>query len=169
MGSKRLSDVVNEVFDGILAGEVVNQRRAAVEHWDDIDGDGQYLAGIEGFCARIGDKCKSVKLRIRKHTTSQSEMLFSLPQVVSMDLEDKILLPTRALSRNEFLRAIQIREDQIKADQKSVREWKSALKVADKFWAVHPAWNFGQCMDAAMGKTSSPRKRTEAHISEPAE
>lgn len=169
MGSKRLSDAVNEVFDAILAGEVVNQRKAAVEHWDDIDDDGQYLAGIEGFCSRISDKCKSVKLRIKKHTSAQSEMLFSLPQVVSMDLEDKVLLPTRALSRNEFIRAIQIREKQIEDDKKAVREWKAALKVADRFWSIHPEWNFGQCMDAAMGKSSTKRPQADPHVSEPAE
>ena len=169
MGSKRLNDVVNEIFDDILSGEVVNQKKAAVERWDEIDDDGQYMAGIDGLCARIADKCKSVKIRIKKHTSAQSEMLFSLPQIVSMDLEERVLLPTRALSRNEFVRAIEIREKQIEDDKKAVREWKAALKVADRFWAVHPDWNFGQCMDAAMGKRQSKSKSQGEAITSPAE
>ncbi|MGE9115753.1 hypothetical protein, partial [Escherichia coli] len=88
-----------------------------------------YLAGIEGFCARIDGKCRSVKMRIKKHSAGQAEMIFSLPSVISMDLEDRVLLPTRALSRNEFVRAIKIREDQIKADTNQVNEWKAALKT----------------------------------------
>lgn len=164
MSKKRLNDVVNEIFDGILAGEVTNQRQAAVEHWDEIDIDGQYLAGIEGLCGRIKSKCRSVKLMTKKHAASQTEMVFSLPAVVSLDVDGITLLPTRALSRAEFVQAIEIREQQIRDDQKALREWRQALKTADKFWTVHPDWSFGRCLDAAMGRKSSHRRAdTDLH------
>ncbi len=140
---------------------MTNQRQAAVEHWDDIDGDGKYIAGIEGFCARIKSKCRSVKLMTKKHTASQSEMIFSLPAVVSMDVEGITLLPTRGLSRSEFVRAIEIREKQILDSTKAVREWRQALKAADRFWSSYPNWTFGQCLDAAMGRKTTSKRPTE--------
>lgn len=156
MGSKRLSDVVSEIVDRALAGEVVNTRQAAVDAWDDIDDDGQYLAGIDGLCSRISNKTRSLTVAAAaRRSESQQELPFSLPAVIAMDTEDRVLLPTRGLTRGQFLRAIQIREEQIRNDQNSLREWKRALKTADLFWAKYPDWSFGDCLDAIMGNEAA--------------
>ena len=157
MGSKRLNDVVTGIVEMVLEGEVEDKRRAAVEAWDDIDEDGQYLAGIEGVVARIEAKSRSLRVAIgKKFSGAQTELPFNLPAAVAMDIEGTRILPTRNLRRNEFMRAIQIREQQIKNDQRSLREWKSALKQADLFWAKNPSWTFGACLDAMMGKQQEP-------------
>jgi hypothetical protein len=153
MGSKRLNDVVTGIVEMVLEGEVDDKRRAAVESWDDIDDDGQYIAGIEGVVARIEKKARDLKVAIgKKFSAAQPELPFNLPAAVAMDIDGTRILPTRNLRRNEFMRAIQIREQQIKNDQRSLREWKSALKQADIFWAKHPSWSFGDCLDAMMGR-----------------
>jgi hypothetical protein len=153
MGSKRLSDVVTEIVDGALAGEIVNARQAAVDRWDDIDTDGQYLAGIEGVVARVSSKARSLRVSAAvRHSKAQQELPFRLPAVVAMDTEESVLLPTRGLTRGQFIRAIEIREKQIKDDQSRLREWKRALKAADLFWSKNPDWSFGECLDAIMGK-----------------
>ena len=54
MGSKRLNDVVAEIVDAVIRGNVIDKRQAAVESWDQIDADGQYLAGTECATAPAG-------------------------------------------------------------------------------------------------------------------
>lgn len=156
MGSKRLNDAVADIVDRALAGEIVNTRQAAVEAWDDIDADGQYLAGIDGFCSRIAKKTRSLSVSTAvRRSEAQQELPFSLPAVVAMDTEGHVLLSTRGLSRREFLRAIEIREKQIKDDQSRLREWKRALTAADLFWTKRPDWSFGECLDAIMNEAAA--------------
>ena len=152
MGSKRLSDVVTEIVDCVHAGEVINARIAAVAKWEDIDEDGQYLAGIEGLVARVNTKARALSaVATARRSEAQQELPFRLPSVVAMDTEESVLMPTRGLSRNQFIRAIEIREKQIKDDQARLSEWKTALKAADRFWRTNPDWSFGDCLDAIMG------------------
>jgi len=47
-------------------------------------------------------------------------------------------------------RAIEIRRQQIAHDSAALREWRNALRQADRFWADHPDWSFGQCLDAIL-------------------
>ena len=61
-----------------------------------------------------------------------------------------MLKATRVLSRVEFVRAIQIRGQQITHDRKALREWQQALNAADRFWEMHPEWSFGQCLEAIL-------------------
>jgi hypothetical protein len=61
---------------------------------------------------------------------------------------------TRALTRAEFVRAIEIRGQQIASDRKALREWQDALTATDRFWTKHPDWRFGQCLDAILAANS---------------
>jgi len=151
MGSKRLSDVVAEIVDAVLRDEVINKRQAAVERWDAIDPDGQYIAGIEGLVARIEAKARQVHLTSRQRTTeAQPTLPFALPAAVSMDLEGHTIRATRSLTRDEFMRAIEIREQQIANDSQALREWRTAMRLADRIWARHLDWSFGRCLDAIL-------------------
>lgn len=155
MGERKLNDVVLDVIEAIRHGAVINKRRTAVERWDEIDADGQYLAGIEGFVARIETKARQLRLTSRQHASdAQPPLPFALPVAVSMDIEGHTILATRGLSRGEFLRAIEIREQQIANDNQALREWRSALRQADRIWARHPDWSFGQCLDAIVAAST---------------
>ena len=158
MGQMRLNDVVGEIVGGVIAGQSLNKREAAVARWDDIDADGQYLAGIDGVVARIDQRARSVKLKAeRSSAPAQAELPFQLPAAVAMDLEGTTLVATRELSRDQFERAIDIRRRQIANDQHALREWRNALRQADRFWADHPDWSFGDCLEAILegtGKTA---------------
>jgi hypothetical protein len=151
MGARKLNDVVLDVIEAIKQGAVVNKRRTAVERWDEIDADGQYLAGIEGLVARIDAKARQVRLTSQQRASeAQAALPFALPVAVSMDIEGHTILATRGLSRGEFLRAIRIREQQNTNDSQALREWRTALQQADRIWARHPDWTFGQCLDAIL-------------------
>ena len=63
MGQMRLNDVVAEIVGAVIAGRAINKRQAAVNRWDDIDADGQYLAGIDGVVARIDQRARSLRLK----------------------------------------------------------------------------------------------------------
>jgi len=135
----------------VIGGKPVNKRQAAVERWDDIDVDGQYIAGIEGLVARINDRARSLRVRAgEKSSSMQPQLPFQLPAAVAMDLEETTLLATRTLSRTQFVRAIEIRRQQIANDQRALREWRQALRQADRFWEAHPDWSFGRCLDAIL-------------------
>lgn len=153
MSKKRLSDVVNGALEDMLAaGERRDPRSVAVEVWDDVDDDGQYMAGIEGLTARINKRSAQLKLVAEKAAAErQAPLPFDLPAMVSMDIDGHLLVPTRNLSRTEFARAISIREEQIANDRKSVKRWRDALKTADRIWKKHPEWTFGRCIDAILG------------------
>ena len=69
-----------------------------------------------------------------------------------MDIDGTTLVATRQLSREGFERAIEIRRLQIANDQHALREWRNALRQADRFWAANPDWSFGDCLDAILAK-----------------
>jgi len=154
MGQMRLNDVVGEIIGEVISGEAINKRQAAVDRWDDIDADGQYLAGIDGVVTRIDGRARSLRLKaVQKAGSAQAELPFQLPAAVAMDIEGTTLVATRRLSRAEFERAIEIRHRQIAHDSAALREWRQALSQADRFWADHPCWSFGQCLDAILAAT----------------
>ena len=154
MGQMRLNDVVAEIIGEVISGRAINKRQAAVDRWDEIDADGQYLAGIDGVVTRIDHRARSLKLKAEKSAeTQQVELPFHLPAAVAMDLEGTTLIATRNLSRAAFERAIDIRRIQIAHDSAALREWRNALRQADRFWADHPDWCFGQCLDAILAAT----------------
>ena len=151
MGHMRLNDVVAEIIGDVMAGHAVNKREAAVKRWDDIDADGQYLAGIDGVVTRIDQRARSLKLKAEKSAApAQAALPFHLPAAVAMDIDGTSLVATRQLSRAGFVRAIDIRQLQIANDQRALREWRTALRQADQFWAGNPDWSFGRCLDAIL-------------------
>ena len=153
MGQMRLNDVVAEIVGEVIAGRAINKRQAAVNRWDDIDADGQYLAGIDGVVTRIDTRARRLKLRAEQAAApEQTELPFSLPAAVAMDLEGTTLVSTRQLTRAEFARAIEIRHQQIANDSAALREWREALRQADQFWAENPIWRFGDCLDAILNQ-----------------
>lgn len=153
MGHMRLNDVVGEIVGEVIAGRAINKRQAAVNRWDDIDADGQYLAGIDGVVARIDTRARRLKLKAEQSSApEQAALPFQLPAAVAMDIDGTTLVATRQLSRAEFERAIAIRRMQIANDQHALREWRNALRQADQFWEENPDWSFGECLDAILAK-----------------
>jgi hypothetical protein len=153
----RLNDVVAEIIGDVMAGHAVNKRQAAVKRWDDIDADGQYLAGIDGVVTRIDTRARRLKLRAEQAATpEQAELPFSLPAAVAMDLEGTTLMSTRQLTRTEFAQAIEIRYLQIANDSAALREWREALRQADQFWVDNPTWRFGDCLTAILTQNGLP-------------
>lgn len=149
MGTMRLNDVVTDIVGEVLAGRSINKRQAAIDRWDDIDPDGQYLAGIDGVMVRIDRRARALQVKAgRTQEDRQPSLPFQLPAAVAMDLEGTMLMATRVLTRAEFVRAIDIRGKQIGNDRRALREWQLALTAADRFWAGHPDWSFGECLDA---------------------
>ena len=162
MGHMRLNDVVAEIVGVVVAGQAVNKRQAAVNRWDDIDADGQYLAGIDGVVTRIDTRARRLKLKAAQAATpDQAELPFSLPAAVAMDLDGTTLVSTRQLTRTEFARAIEIRLLQIANDSAALREWREALRQADQFWADNPTWRFGDCLDAILTQNGLARASSE--------
>lgn len=163
MGHMRLNDVVAEIIGDVMAGHAVNKRQAAVKRWDDIDADGQYLAGIDGVVTRIDQRARSLKLKAEKSAApAQAALPFHLPAAVAMDIDGTSLVATRQLSRAGFERAIEIRQLQIANDQRALREWRTALRQADRFWAANPDWTFGQCLDAILTQGAETARNKEA-------
>lgn len=163
MGHMRLNDVVAEIIGDVMAGHAVNKRQAAVKRWDDIDADGQYLAGIDGVVTRIDQRARSLKLKAEKSAApAQAALPFHLPAAVAMDIDGTSLVATRQLSRAGFERAIEIRQLQIANDQRALREWRTALRQADRFWAANPDWTFGQCLDAILTQGAETARSKEA-------
>jgi hypothetical protein len=157
MGHMRLNDVVAEIIGDVMAGHAVNKRQAAVKRWDDIDADGQYLAGIDGVVTRIDTRARRLKLKAEQAAApDQAELPFSLPAAVAMDLEGTTLVSTRQLTRTEFARAIEIRHRQIANDSAALREWREALRQADQFWVDNPTWRFGDCLTAILTQNDLP-------------
>lgn len=162
MGHMRLNDVVAEIVGEVIAGRAINKRQAAVNRWDDIDADGQYLAGIDGVVTRIDTRARRLKLRAEQAAApEQTELPFSLPAAVAMDLEGTTLVSTRQLTRAEFARAIEIRNQQIANDSAALREWREALRQADQFWAENPTWRFGDCLEAILTQNGLSDRRGE--------
>jgi len=146
----RLKDVVADIVANLSdGGTLKNVKSIASNRYEDVDEDGQYILGVEGLAKRIRDAAKSLKLKAASLTGAQQEMLpFDLPGAVPMDIDGATIRPTRDLSRDEFARAIEIRQQQIVHDTARLKEWRDALAAADRYWSRFPDWTFGQCLDA---------------------
>jgi len=80
MGTMRLNDVVAEVVGDVIAGRAINKRQAAVDRWDDIDADGQHLAGIDGVVGRIDGRARALRVKAEKVAdAAQADLPFQLP------------------------------------------------------------------------------------------
>ena len=112
-----------------------------------------YMAGIDGVVTRIDQRARSLKLKAEKSAApAQAALPFHLPAAVAMDIDGTSLVATRQLTRAGFERAIEIRQLQIANDQRALREWRTALRQADQFWAANPDWTFGKCLDGLSKK-----------------
>lgn len=152
MSKKRLSDAVGEVVERALTGESIDARVAATEIWDDIDADGQYMAGIEGVTARIRRKASSLRTSAAARLQEQkTQMAFDLPAAVPLDIDGHKLRPTRDLTQDEVRRAIEIRKANRDAIDVEIREWEAAERACAPHWMKNPRWTFGQCLDAIIG------------------
>ena len=67
----------------------------------------------------------------------------------------------RVLMGPEFMRAFQIRGQQIANDRKALREWHQAFNAADRFWIEHPDWSFSRYLDAILASNSHSPPTTE--------
>ena len=138
MGHMRLNDVVAEIVGEVIAGRAINKRQAAVNRWDDIDADGQYLAGIDGVVTRIDTRARRLKLRAEQAAApEQTELPFSLPAAVAMDLEGTTLVSTRQLTRAEFARAAKL-IDKVKGEWVEINPMNQRL-VRQEVGAKHDA------------------------------
>ena len=89
------------------------------------------------------------------------ECNIAVAAAVAMDLEGTTLVSTRQLTRAEFARAIEIRNQQIANDSAALREWREALRQADQFWAENPTWRFGDCLEAILTRNGLSDLRGE--------
>jgi hypothetical protein len=148
MSKKRLSDAVNEVFERILDGEKLDARTSATGIWDEIDADGQYMAGIEGVTSRIKAKCQSIRMKANISPERQEQLNLGLPIAVAMDVDGHRMAVTRDLAQEEVRRAIEIRKLNRDAIIAEIKKWEDAELACKPHWARHPKWTFGQCLDA---------------------
>ena len=68
---------------------------------------------------------------------------------------------TRLMTREDVLRVIEIRRQQIDSARKTLREWQQALSAAGPFWAEYPGWTLGQCLDAILAAHSQDTSETK--------
>ena len=65
------------------------------------------------------------------------------------------------MMREDVLRVIEICRQQIASARETLREWQLALTAADRLWAEHPDWSFGQCLDAILATHSQDTSETK--------
>lgn len=130
--------------------------------WDGMEDQERQYAAVSGIVQRLRSAARAKLFSLRNFRMSWP---FNLPYASSVSHGEARLKLTENLSRDEFRRAIEIRRKQIEEDQKSLREWEAADRLAAPFWRGHAEWTFGECMMALAreirAKASDPDDKTE--------
>lgn len=142
-----LSDTITKHVQEALNKDGFEPRLIAPRVWEELDTDEQKKCGLAEIVRRM--KATSRQLTNDAFAVARSgqiQLPFKIDGAVAMDIEGNTIRLTESLSQLEFRRAVEIRRKQIKDDQKALKEWEAAERMASPYWKDHSEWSFGQCV-----------------------
>jgi hypothetical protein len=161
----QLSDTIAKHVQASLNKDGFEPRLIAPRVWEELTDEDRKQCGLAEIIRRMKQAAKTLTANAFAVIKSdQIEMPFKIDGAVAIDIEGNTIRLTESLSQFEFRRAIDIRRKQIKEDQKSLKEWESAEKLARPYWQDHPDWTFGNCLKqfARDNSIRRPRRRLSA-------
>lgn len=153
----RLSDLVNEaVINHTSKKGVIAQHDALTDIKPKLDQECRETLIDEALTSRITAAAKRGKSAIAAMAKRRNmELPFNIDGAYPLNIEDRYIKRTEALTREEMLRVINIREKQIVDDKNRLAELRNAFHTVDPIWQQHPTWTFGQCCSALLRKKAA--------------
>lgn len=144
-----LADIVGCVIERHdVPGRGINRQAAIETAVPLVMADTEALDQIvrEGIGRRIKD------LATKRRRAAQSEdagpempsLFGDLRPRYALDAEERFIKRTEDLTRVELRRCIQIRRQQLKADEAHVKAMEDAERLVARFWDAHPDMTFGE-------------------------
>lgn len=156
-----LSDTITKHVQEAMNKKGFEPRMIAPRIWEELEEEDRRQCGLVEIIRRMKATAKSLTADAFAIIRSeQLEMPFKIDGAVSMDIEGNTIRLTESLGQLEFRRAIEIRRKQIKDDERALREWESAEKLALPYWRDHADWTFGQCLRQFANDQRGARKKS---------
>ena len=155
-----LSDTITKYVEEALNKDGFEPRLIAPRVWEELDEDERKKCGLAEIIRRMKQTSRILTANAFSVAKSgQIALPFNIDGAVAMDIEGNTIRLTESLSQLEFRRAIEIRRKQIKDDQRQLKEWESAERMAAPYWRQHGEWTFGQCVrQFARDQRGAPRR-----------
>lgn len=144
----RLSEIINEAIDANTdADGRCNTHDAIASARNRLTDDHRDHLINAALAKEIKDAASRGKAQILAHLKENTKELpfDGLRSGYALDLEDRYIKRVENLMRAEMERVIQIREQQIIADQSHLRILRNAYMAVKPIWDTNPDWTFGEC------------------------
>jgi hypothetical protein len=150
-----LSKIVAEAIDANEVEGVINRHSAINLAVPQVLADGE----MTEMCVRshlskvIATSCKKRARELAEKDSGQSSM-FGLRDAHVLDHGEGVIKRTEALTREEFLGIIRVRQDQVVAAMAYLKRLRDAERETRAVWDRYPTWTWGQVETAYARKTA---------------
>lgn len=154
----RLNDIIAKLIEDYdRPGQGIDMQAAASAGVDIVKADDEIAVQLihDAIRKRIKDASTRAKKQAEQSDTNDQPTLFNLRPRHAIDTEARVVKRTEDLTRLEFKRLIQIRWDQVQADQAYLNELIKAEAALSPIWDAHPDYTYGQAEQAYIASRSA--------------
>lgn len=143
----RLNDIIAQLIEDYdRPGHGIDMQAAANAGVEMVKADDDIAGQLihDAIWKRIKDASTKAKKQAEQSDGNDQPTLFNLRPRHAIDTDARVVKRTEDLSRLEFKRLIQIRWDQVQADQAYLNELIKADAALAPIWDQHPEYTYGQ-------------------------
>lgn len=155
--SSRLSDLVAQAMEEATVDGRCDTAKAQALLRESLTDEHVDRALNEFSASLISRAARRAMREFASTAASQGELPFRLHAAYAVDLDGRRIVNTADMTRIEARRALEIRRQQIEADQRSANDLARAIAAADPFWDEAPDLTFGEAMIRAALAASEDR------------
>lgn len=143
----RLSDLIGQLIEEYdQPGYGIDMHAAAAAGVERVQSDEDVTQELirDAIWKRIKDAAQRAKRNAEKSDQNDQPTLFNLRARHAIDAEARVVKRTEDLTRLEFKRLINIRWEQVQADQAYLNELMKAEAALSPIWDAHPEATYGE-------------------------
>ena len=154
----RLNDIIAHLIEEYdRPGQGIDMQAAATAGVEMVKSDDEATSQLihDAIWKRIKDASTKAKGQAERSDSNDQPTLFNVRPRHAVDTEGRVIKRTEDLSRLEFKRLIQIRWEQVQADQAYLNELMKADAALAPVWDAHPEYTYGQAERAYMASRTA--------------
>lgn len=143
----RFNDIIGKLIQEYdLPGQGIDMEAAASAGVEMVKADDEIADQLihDAIWKRIKDAATKAKKQAETTDENSQPTLFNVRPRHAIDTEGRVVKRTEDLSRFEWKRIIQIRWDQVQADQAYLNELMKADAALSPIWDEHPDYTYGE-------------------------
>jgi hypothetical protein len=145
------SNVVNKEVEAAISGTGFDARALAPKVYEKISRFDRKRTSIATITKDLREAANDfAKTAMKAHAEKQMGFNFlKIPGAVAVDDDGSKIKLTLSLSEIEYRKSVERRRSRQSAIGEVADEMEVAEAIAKPYWAAHPDWTFGQCLEQA--------------------